>query len=540
MKKNINVNINGIIFHIDEDAFEKLDNYLKSIKIHFKDNKNADEIVSDIENRISEMLKEKLSDTKAVITIADVSDIIERMGQPFEISDENDVSENELKLNRRKRLYRDTENKLLGGVCSGIAYYFGIDTIWIRLAFFLAFFIWGFGPVIYLVLWFVTPPAKSTIEKLEMKGEPINIASIEKNITDEFNSVKENLNNLKNNRRNYSKSHVSSKLSLVFEKFFSFILILLQYIAKTISVIIGVMFIMLGVFLITGFISTFFIYDDSTFVSSGGIAGFSFPFILNSIFESSIQHTLALIGLSLFIGVPLIMLIYNGIKMVFRFKYKTKVVGLSAFSLWLAGLVICAVVALQVLDDFSQKATSSEKISFKAPKSKNIHFAVMHDSEIDSLFNPNNKMLLSKWNLISKNKKALFFGVPAFEFQQSENDSIKVIMFTSARGNSKNDANFRTHKIIYNVSNNDTAILFSPYYRIKENEKWRCHELKILVKIPSNKNITFDKSMERILWASSNFDNYWNLDLQSNKWSVTSQGLIPEKKIDSLSNKINL
>lgn len=540
MKKNINVNINGSIFHIDEDAFEKLDNYLKSVRSHFKENENAEEIVGDIETRISEMLKEKISETKVVITIKDIAEIIERMGQPYEISGDENISENEIKQKNRKRLYRDSEKKILGGVCSGIAYYFGTDPVWIRIAFVAAFFIWGFGPLVYLILWFVIPVAKTTIEKLEMKGEPINIASIEKNIKDEFESVKENLNNLKNKNGKIYNANITNNISSIFEKIINFILIILTYIAKTISVIIGIIFIMLGIFLITGFISTLFIYEDSTFISSGGIAGFSLPFILKSIFETSAQQTLAFIGLSLLIGLPLIMLIYNGIKLVFRFKLKTKIVGLSAFSLWLAGLIICAIVALQIIDDFSHKITSNEKYSYKINKSNNVHFVVTPDYEIDSLFNPNNRLLLSKWNLISKNKKAIFFGVPTFEFQSSENDSIKIIMFTSARGNNKINANLRTNNIIYNISSNDTAILFPPYFRLHNNEKWRFQELKLLVKIPSNKNIIFDKSMERILFTSSNFDNFWDMDLQSGKWSVSPQGLIPEKKKDTLNNNINL
>jgi len=148
MKKNITANINGIIFHIDEDAYEKLDIYLQKIKEHYKNNESFDEIVNGIENRIAELLKDKLSETKNVITIQDVSEVINIMGQPVSENDvDNIITENKIK--NKKKLYRDPDDKILGGVCSGLGHYFGIQPIWIRLIFIIACFIFGSSLLIY-------------------------------------------------------------------------------------------------------------------------------------------------------------------------------------------------------------------------------------------------------------------------------------------------------------------------------------------------------------------------------------------------------
>ena len=171
MKKNFTVNISGIIFNIDEDAFEKLNNYLDSIKKHFNNSVGKDEIISDIEARIAEMLKEKTNETKNIVTIDDINKVIEVMGQPFEFDseDEEPVYKEETYYSRKtKRLFRDPDNKIIGGVASGIGEYFNVDPLWFRLGFFITLFIGGTGFFAYMILWIVVPEARTTAEKLEM------------------------------------------------------------------------------------------------------------------------------------------------------------------------------------------------------------------------------------------------------------------------------------------------------------------------------------------------------------------------------------
>jgi len=182
MNKLIQVNIGGLVFQIDEGAYLKLDKYLSSIKRKYEKEEGGKEIISDIELRIAEVFNENAELGKAIM-MEDVDRIIEMMGQPEdfeEASDEEVYSERETK--RSRRFFRDGENRMLGGVCSGFGAYFDIDPLWIRLAFVAAFFFGGSGLLLYIVLWIIMPEAKTTTEKLEMKGERVTISNIERSI----------------------------------------------------------------------------------------------------------------------------------------------------------------------------------------------------------------------------------------------------------------------------------------------------------------------------------------------------------------------
>ncbi|MCB0807486.1 MAG: PspC domain-containing protein, partial [Bacteroidales bacterium] len=139
MKKTLTVNLGGIVFHIDEDAYQILNDYLRSIRKHFSKTEGKDEIVSDIESRIAEMLKDRIGDERQVITIDDIEEVIrviglpEEFGEAFSESDSSHSSTGSSKTS--KRLYRDPESSVLGGVCGGLGAYFHTDPVWFRIAF---------------------------------------------------------------------------------------------------------------------------------------------------------------------------------------------------------------------------------------------------------------------------------------------------------------------------------------------------------------------------------------------------------------------
>ena len=122
MKKSLNININGIIFHIDEDAYEKLNAYLERLKKHFSQQEGGGEVVNDIEARIAELLREKMDENKQVVTIEDIDEIIRKLGEPAEMMDDEEQEEKPPRFNfdQPKRLYRDPENKIIGGVGGGM------------------------------------------------------------------------------------------------------------------------------------------------------------------------------------------------------------------------------------------------------------------------------------------------------------------------------------------------------------------------------------------------------------------------------------
>lgn len=183
MKKNISINISGIIFHIEEDAFELLKGYLDGINSYFSSFNDSQEIIADIESRIAEIFLTKLSDEKQVITVEDVENLKATMGsiQDFQAVEEEfedkqsyqdaaGSEQREFNSSANKKLYRDENRKLLAGVCSGIAHYFNVDPLWIRLLFVILLF--GSGGIIlpiYIVMWAVVPGNSSLAEDKKLK-----------------------------------------------------------------------------------------------------------------------------------------------------------------------------------------------------------------------------------------------------------------------------------------------------------------------------------------------------------------------------------
>ena len=209
MKKTLTVNLGGTVFNIDEDAYRLLDNYLMNLKAHFRKEAGADEIVDDIERRISELLAEKLDGNRQVITLADVEGVIARMGKPEEMDDADRESEqragegygpgswtrSEETVKVRRRLFRDPDNKVLGGVCSGLAAYLGWDTTLVRLLLFVIL-IFGYGTLIpiYIVCWIIIPEARTAAEKLSMHGEAVTVENIGKTVTGGFERMADGVN----------------------------------------------------------------------------------------------------------------------------------------------------------------------------------------------------------------------------------------------------------------------------------------------------------------------------------------------------------
>lgn len=193
MKKTLTINLNKTVFHIDEDAYEKLNSYLKEVKRHLNQNEDDSDIMDDIETRIAELFEEKRQHSTSVISIDEVEDIIQIMGKPSDYNEEDEQNENpKPQQTTHKKLYRDTEDQPLSGLASGLSHYLGWDVVLVRVIFvILPFITSGTFILIYLLMWLIVPKAITVSQKMEMRGEEVNIDSLNKknmeNITDSNN-----------------------------------------------------------------------------------------------------------------------------------------------------------------------------------------------------------------------------------------------------------------------------------------------------------------------------------------------------------------
>lgn len=197
MKTTITINLGGLVFHIDDDAYEMLNTYLIAIEKQFASEDDRKDIMTDIETRLAELFTEFLDGKRDVIMKDDVSKVIEILGQPEDFIEEEPTTEQSKKksttYHATKRLYRDPDNRFLGGVCGGLGAYFNVDPVIFRIIFIIIFFGMGSGLIIYIILWIAMPEATTTAQKLEMRGEPVTVENIKKAVREEFENVRKNM-----------------------------------------------------------------------------------------------------------------------------------------------------------------------------------------------------------------------------------------------------------------------------------------------------------------------------------------------------------
>jgi len=210
MKKTVNINLGGYPVTIDEDAYQSLEKYLRSVERAFSGSEGKEEIVHDIETRIAELFQEHLNG-KPIVSQKEVDAVIQVMGKPHDFDTSSEFQEDsepsgQEEPNRRtfenyqtgKRLFRDPHDKVVAGVASGLSAYFGIqDPVWLRIIFVvLGLFGGGSGIVIYFLLWVIVPEAKSASDRLSMKGEAINISNIAKSVEEELSEIGKSIQDL--------------------------------------------------------------------------------------------------------------------------------------------------------------------------------------------------------------------------------------------------------------------------------------------------------------------------------------------------------
>jgi phage shock protein PspC (stress-responsive transcriptional regulator) len=183
MRKTISANIGGTLLHIDEDAYILLDDYLKRIERGYNYSSEGKEIVTDLENRIAELLSDRTNKFSRTVTSEDITWAISIVGRPEDIGSTQYQRHEHNQYNTyskpARRLYRDADNRVFGGVCSGMAVYFDMDPVLIRIILVVLFFT-GFGPLFYIIMWIVIPKARTVTQKLEMRGEAATPENIRK------------------------------------------------------------------------------------------------------------------------------------------------------------------------------------------------------------------------------------------------------------------------------------------------------------------------------------------------------------------------
>ena len=484
MKKTVNINLAGTFFHIDEDAFAKLSRYLEAVKKSISDPVGGDEIIQDIEARIAELFSERLEINTQVISTRELDAIIKIMGQPEDyIMDEDAAQTNSATGNQtrgettiNKQLFRDSDNKFIAGVCSGLGHYLGLEVIWVRLFWiFLSFVTTGFGVIAYLLFWILVPGAETTSEKLKMTGEPINISNIEKKFNEGYQKVSQNIKNvdydkyeekIKKGSATFFDS-LSAILSTVFKigiKFFG-LLIVIAGLLGLISILIG-----MTVF------GTFGIYDT-------GVTGMD---IYQLIDTTNTPIWIVTLIITLIAGIPLLLLFILGLKIMFpNIKSIGTPVKITLTILWIAAISILVILgARQAID-----RAFENNFSTQTPLSINMQTPLklsMYNNDKYSFEAYRRSGLEIKPD--ANGNKVLYSSDIRLIVRSTDEKVGKIVLNKIASGKDYKQAKARAQAIDfnYNFNKNTNELILDGYFLTDITNKYRDQQIEVILYLPVN------------------------------------------------------
>lgn len=527
MNKTITSNIAGYVFHIDENAYEKLDAYLNTIRSYFKDSQGKEEIIADIEARLAEMLQERMNDAKQVVSMDDVNHVISVMGQPeaFLEDDPDTAAWTEQRTSSTtsgpRRLFRDPDNRVMAGICSGVSHYMGLgDPIWLRLLFVLALFLsFGTALIVYVVLYLIIPEATTTTDKLQMRGESVTVSNIEKRVNEELETVKGKWNEF------HGESGAGRKVGNFVHSFFTLIISLLTGLLKFVGKIVGLAFLVAGAI---GFFSIAGIpFGLPTIISmenDGLVSSFEVFDILQNLIGGTGMMWWSYTCLLLIAGVPLLGMAYLGIRLLFTFKPGIKGVGISLVLLWILGVVMSFAITSIVGSDFSSLGADTEtvELQFDQNPDQTIHLGLNHELGEDE---PTEVVDIFDISLLTTNTSNQLFGKPEFDINKAKTGGPKLVIKRSARAKKKQDAVERANKINYGFAATDTSILLNGYFEIPEHELWRTQDVELELLLPVGYTVYLSDEMVRIIYDIDNVTNTYDGDMVGRRWIMTPDGL---------------
>lgn len=529
MNKTININLGGYFFHIDETAYQKLRRYLDAISKSLSDDpQGKNEIIADIEARISELLSEKIADARQVVNEQDISNIIKIMGEPEDYEEnETGYTDNSSSYQRKKtsnrKLYRDGDDKFLGGVAAGVGHYLGIDAIWLRLLLIALFFSAGFGFLIYIILWVLLPEATTTAEKLEMEGEHVTIDNIEKKIREEFSAIKETLEDGANN--------VKKKVADGFQKNGKKATSGLQELIGVIGIIFSVLFNMIGKFIgviIIIFSSIILVLLFLAIFSLGSfeLLGYGEDFINlpNFMFDSLIPYWVLAIALFVLIGFPFLILFVLGLRIISsNIKKLGKTVSLSLLGIWIIALLTLLFTGIELGTSSAYNGTKISASELVIKPTDTLHLEMIND---DMLFFQETLRRSSKRVFVSDNKLEKIYSTNikvAVEKSNSEASSIKIRKVSEGRNKTKATEN--ATGIDYKYEEAQNTLQLNGFFLSHLTYRFSDEVVYATIYIPENSTVFLDKTTQSFLYNIASIDSMYDTDMVGHYFKMTDKGL---------------
>ena len=529
MNKTIIININGIIFHIEEDAYDILKNYMTGIKKHFASSDDSLEITTDIENRIAEMFSELLRrEGKQVIVTTDVTAVILQMGtiEDFSTGEQEPVfTPGATDQINERRLFRDPDDHLIGGVAAGIANYFGIEALWVRLIFVVSLFGAGSGLLVYIILWAIIPRANTRAEKMAMKGERADLQGFKRNFDEELKNIKQSLSNANREAKPfvYKIRDFIGEFFLLLKRFFNGS-------GKILLKLIGIIIIAICICAMVGLLITLIVYIANKSVFTHGLSPFN---IVNYEFSNILYACGFLVC-----AIPLLGLILFTIRVVFSRVVFGRGFGFILLIAWIAALSTVIFYASKVASDFKSNASFSQNMNIM--QSQNQHYYLkLNDVKIltkeDSATlgikkdDFANRIVL---NTNDENDNDINPNNVSLSIEKSENEFPALVESYSAKGSNYQEALLNARNTAYNFIQEDSVIKFDRKLLPVKKALWRDQKISLTLKLPLNSVITMEENLGKIelyninLYDCLNDENDKNWGKRLAKFKMTETGLV--------------
>ncbi len=519
MNKTVNINLANILFHIDEEAYNKMRRYLESIKRSFANTPGSDEILSDIEARIAELFHEKLKSERQVITNKEVDEVIAIMGQPEDYMVDEDIFEDEPRSSsssseqkRVKKLYRDIQTKYVAGVSSGLAHYVGLDPLWLRLLWVVLTIGSGGGFILlYGLLWILIPEAATTSQQLDMRGEDVNISNIERKVKEGFDDIADKVKSV-----DYEK--VGNKVKNGGKTFFDTLGDIVMFFFKIFGKFIGIILIIVGAATIIGMFIGMLTIGTLDRVNIPGVDNF---------ISNPTEAPVWILSLMMFfvIGIPFFFLFYLGLKILINnLKSIGSIAKFSLLGLWLISLIALIVIGVKTAaaHAYSGSTTIEEEVYFENT------IDTLNIAAVTTKLFGNRGHIRVDDSIITYDddgEEVLLSDNVRFKIKKTKDSIVSIEIRKEANGKSFNAARDKSNRINYGYKVEGNTIYLDDYLTAAGKNRFSDQEVRVTLYIPIGTILKYNKSSRRCPMLRANNDRNMNgCDMAGHIWKMDTNG----------------
>jgi phage shock protein PspC (stress-responsive transcriptional regulator) len=510
MKTTVNINISGQSFIIDEDAFQHLSVYLNNIKSRFKNENEAKEVIEDIEARIAELFISSSATNRAVVSIEQVEQVIKKLGKPEDIfmEDEGADASNRAQdsttyasssTRGNARLFRNPDDKKVSGLLSGLSAYFGIsDPSWLRIIF-VVLCIVSAGTlaiplvVIYIGLSAILPVANTASEKLQMRGEDVNLNNIKRSVQSEM-------------------SRGVGAATSTGQKFIDAVIDVVRSIFYFLPKLFSGFTLAISLAFLFAVILCFFVSEI------GAVSELS-----TLIFHTGFDAQLASIGLFLFFGIPCIAVIYYSLRGMFGSTARKPGLSWVLFGLWMTGLLLVALEGVKTTKQFTKGSNIVKSFPLDSLPSDTLILMASNKHGLDSR---GTKINITNYNIdgFSMQADKIFMQEVELSIVRGT-DKIALITTAEARGTDEKEAHTRANNIQSNYSLHKNILSIDNFIAVPVADKFRFQKVKMELQLPVGKVVYLDPSAEELIYDIKNVTNTYDGYMIGHYWMMTAQGL---------------